>query len=90
MGLRGLWTHSADRTQLRRYVAGLPGLQYLLPDYGRLPTTAPDKERSADGSPPHVNPGSGALAETRRKRGQHGNDRVREIHASRCHGLVAA
>jgi len=38
---RGLWTHSADSERLRRYAAGLPGLQYFLPDYGLQPDTTP-------------------------------------------------
>ena len=39
---RGLWTHSADAAHLARYAAGLPGLQYFLPDYGRQSDTTVD------------------------------------------------
>jgi len=42
MDLRGLWTHSADAEHLRRYAAELPGLRFLLPDYGRQPDTTAD------------------------------------------------
>ncbi len=43
---RGVWTHSADAERLSRYAAALPGLQYLLPDYGRAPDTTADNAAS--------------------------------------------
>ena len=49
---RGLWTHTADPERLRQFAAGVPAMQYFLPDYSRQPdTTATNATGTISGIP---------------------------------------
>jgi hypothetical protein len=39
LDLGGVWTHSATSARLAAFAARVPEVEFLLPDYGRLPTT---------------------------------------------------
>jgi hypothetical protein len=39
LDLRGLWTHTATGRRLAAFAEGVPAVSFMLPDYGRLPST---------------------------------------------------
>jgi hypothetical protein len=39
LDLRGVWTHTATGRRLAAFAEGVPAVSFMLPDYGRLPST---------------------------------------------------